>query len=125
MKTVLSVVTTAMAAVLCSTSLAEGHAISAVKIPTGGYFDTGFVPKTNPKVTIAMRRDAEGTLDVFGTQGRKAGCFILNDENGYYYLRYGTSSNNGSWGTATTVGGTAKIVCDSTLYVNGKEVKDA
>ena len=32
MKTVLSVVTTAMAAVLCSTSLAEGHAISAVKI---------------------------------------------------------------------------------------------
>ena len=125
MKTVLSVVTTAMTAVLCSTSLAEGHAISAVKIPTGGYFDTGFEPKTNPKVTIAMRRDAEGTLDVFGTQGRKAGCFILNDENGYYYLRYGTASNNGSWGSATTVGGTAKIVCDSTLYVNGKEVKTA
>ena len=84
MKTVLSVVTTAMAAVLCSTSLAEGHAISAVKIPTGGYFDTGFVPKTNPKVTICVRRDEAGTVDVFGTQGRKAGCFILNDENGYY-----------------------------------------
>ena len=126
MKTVLSVVTTAVAAVLCGTSLAEGHAIGAVKIPKGGYFDTGFIPQSSPKVWMCVARHSEastaGTCDLFGTARtqRTAGCLVLNDESNCYYYRYGTAGNNGTW-SHSGVGEQdewVKLVCDKDLYVN-------
>ena len=129
MKTVLSVVTTAAAAVLCGTSLAEGHALDAVKIPSGGYFDTGVVPTDNPKVTMTVRRETDSTTanttDIFGTKTAAEGCFILNDECANYYLRYGTSGNSGTWAGAPQKGIAVNIECGNTLYVDGKKIGDA
>ena len=104
------------------------YRVQYVRIPKGGYFDSGIAPKVNTKVTMSVAVNDEATMDVFGTPSRKAGCFILNSDKTTYpqrpalYYRYGQSSHNGRQITLT-VGFRHEIEASSTLIVDGETIQ--
>ena len=69
--------------------------VKGIRIPKGGYVDTGFAPNDAPRATIVCRIhgwESGHSVDLFGTPNRQAGCFILNAESNRFYARCGTAS---------------------------------
>ena len=93
--------------------------VSGIKIPNRGHVDTGYVVKSAPKVTMSCKIlsvSSGGDVDLFGTPTPQTGCFILNADQGSFYLRYGTSGG-------TSIGKFSKdesfvITCGNTLVKN-------
>ena len=107
-------------------AVAEEFPLTAVMIPNGGYFDTGYVPNQgSPKVTMTFALNESVTVDVFGTANRAEGCFILNLDKSAYWYRYGTSAHNNNAGTAPSVGTKVNVVCDASLTIDGNVVQSA
>ena len=79
--------------------------VKGIRIPKGGYVDTGFVVNDSPKATIICRIhgwESGHSVDLFGTSKRQAGCFILNAECGNLYARCGTQGANSIYGAYKT-----------------------
>ena len=118
----------AMAACAACGAYDWDYRVQYVRIPKGGYFNSGIAPKVNTKVTMSVAVNDEATMDVFGTPSRKAGCFILNSDKTTYpqrpalYYRYGQSSHNGRQITLT-VGFRHEIEASSTLIVDGETIQ--
>ena len=94
------------------------YRVRNVYIPTGGYFDTGFVPTGSPKATIRCSVYATSEVDVFGTETRQAGCWILNLTSGKYYYRYGNKDHAGAWGSYSA-SCPMDLTCDAALNCYG------
>ena len=97
------------------------YRVRNVYIPTGGYFDTGFKPTNSPKATIRCSVYGTSEVDVFGTESRQAGCWILNLSSGKYYYRYGVKDHSGAWGSYTA-GCPMDLTCDAALNCYGVQV---
>jgi len=111
-----------------SASLPWDRRVGSVTIPYGCYFDTGYVFKDNPAVELKVATTQDPTqsvLDIFGSQTRQAGCFILNEDHGPFYLRYGTQANTGAKKPDMTNQAPCVIRMDQTAFsVNGQKHAD-
>jgi len=113
----------ACAAVCLSTASAENpgwdYRVRNIYIPKGGYFATGFVPTSSPKVTIRCSIYSDSTaVDVFGTAARQAGCYILDLTGKQFYYRYGNKDHAGAWGSYV-LKCPLDLVCDNKLVCYG------
>jgi hypothetical protein len=124
------------AAVMFSATLSAAQydrLLDAIDVPTGAYFDTGYVVKDHPRVvaSISVKETYDQSFDLFGVKQRSEGCWILNVDmtvtGGWhpsFYYRYGTASSS-----SDGVGGNFSarqrldIDCGRTLVVNGEEVQ--
>ena len=99
--------------------------VAGIQIPQGSYVDTGYVVKSAPKVTMTCKVLSLGSgrdVDLFGTLTTHVGCFILNADQGSFYLRNGTTSGT-TVANGFTLNESFEIVCDRTLIKNGSALK--
>ena len=98
--------------------------LDAIDVPSGAYFDTGYVVKNHPRVVASVSVAAtDYEFDLFGVKARSEGCWILNLDHGVFYYRHGTSSSNGDPGYYYGARQRIDIDCGKTLVVNGREIQ--
>ncbi len=105
------------------------YRVQYVRIPKGGYFNSGVSPTVGTKVTMSVAINADATIDVFGTPTRTAGCMIFNvtkaDSDpmrpGIYY-RYGQQNANAFAGSMT-VGFRHDIECTADIVLDGTTIQ--